>query len=345
MKKYLFLIFALIFISCNNDKAIFIWGNSVKTNGYTIITDTIVITDHEAIRPLLHYNDKYYYSSFAKDSLGYYRFSHVGIIDPDGNIRKIKCSIDGAEFGRDDIFIHNDSVIIKSYYDPEAFFLDEKNEKSVSVKTVDDVVFEDDEYYVTSLDYGEWGSATWFKDKKTGVEYEAAGFLTPEILKFKGSYYLISPNEVNVIDDPKKLENIGKGNYKRFLGKNGIRVFYERSVRGYDKGIRNLYRGDITYERTDDFCFGPTFIHNGSIRFIVNDNNKEYIAKIENGKIIPVATIADSIYSTRYDNNYRNLYLNKTIAFAMKNKKLFGQLEVKDGKIYMHYFKVKPENN
>jgi len=342
MKLFSTLILVLFFISCqhNDGEAIITSGSTLQVNGITVITDTIITNEKGLLEPILIYNNSYYCLLHSKDSLGQYNAKYFCIISNNGGTKNIEGLSGYNEFGYNDIHIRHDSVMVKSYFDENSsFYIDEQNKKAIPIKTVDDVVFEDNDYYVTALDFGEWGSATWFRDKKTGIEYIAAGFITPEIRKFKGAYYLISPGEINVVDNPKLLENAGKGAYRSFLGEGGAGKFYEREYKGYTKGLRNIFSRKITYERESNFCIGLAFTHNDGLRFIVSDSAATYIAKAEGKKLIPVANIGKGIKAIRRDNVYRNLYLNKTIPFSTGKEGVYGLLEVKGNNILLHYFK------
>ena len=346
MKPYC-LFFVLFLTSCqtNDGKAIHTNGITLNINGFTIITDTITITQKEIVAPELKYDGNYYCFSYSKDSLSGAESFGFYIIDPDYNIKKIKAVPVYDNIGYNDMHVSHDSVIIKPAFDDnQSFYLDEEERSWKMIKAPDDAVFEDNDYYVTSLDRGEWGSATWFKDKKTGIEYETSGILPPEINKFKGAYYLISPGEINIVDDPKLLENVGKGVYISYCSIDKTRAFYERKYISKAKGSRNIFKRKITYEIEDSFYIGPSFIHNDTIYFVVSDSYKIYIAKTENNKLLPVATIGNNLYTKKHPNQYRNLYLNKTIKFYNEDVDLYGLLEISNGDILLHYFKQTYKN-
>lgn len=341
MKLY-YLLFVLLIISCrNNDgKAVHTAGTTLNINGFTIITDTVTITQKEIIFPELKYKDNYYCQSYSKDSLGEYNLSAFYIIDNNYNIKKMIGVPEYDYFGNSNMYVSHDSIIVKSEHNTDfSSYLDEKNMKWKTIKTTDDVVFDDDDYYVTSLDFGEWGAATWFKDKKTGIEYEIAGILPPEIRKFKGAYYLISPGEINVVDDPKLLQNVGKGLYKSFLGIDKTGNFYSRKRSSKNKDVRHIFSRKITYEMEKSFHLSSSFIHNNSICYVVSDSIKTYIAKVNQQRLIPLAIIANNLQTVKQNNQYRNLYLNKTIKFYYTTDERSGLMEIKDDKILMHYFK------
>jgi len=340
--KYYCLLLVLFIASCRNTdgKVIHNAGTTININGFTIITDTISTSKKEIIFPELKYRDNYYCQSYSKDSLGEYNLSGFYIIDNSYNLKKVVGIPEYDNLGNSNMYVRRDSIIVKSAYNTDSSsYLNEKNMKWETIKTTDDVVFEDDDYYVTSLDYGEWGAATWFKDKKTGIEYEIAGILPPDINKFNGAYYLISPSEINIVDDPKLLQNVGKGVYKSFLGVDKIGAFNNRKRSNKSKAIRNLFSRKITYEVEKSFHIGFSFIHNNSIFFVVSDSAKTYIAKVDERKLVPLAIIGKNLQTVKNSNHYRNSYLNKTIKFYNTTNELSGLMEIKDDKILMHYFK------
>lgn len=344
--KACYLLFVLILSACQQDPdgdITFIDGNTLKTNGFTIITDTIQLNEEKlSIVPQLKHNGKYYCTSYSKDSLGEYNLVSFYILDTIGNLKKIKGISDYVGLSYNDIYISNDSILVKTSFDKNlTFYLDENNEECKLIKTTDDVIFEDSDYYVTALDFGEWGSATWFKDKRTGIEYEASGIITPEVKKFKGLYYLVSPGEINIIKDPKLLHNAGKGAYLTFLEKNNVEKFSTRTHGSKHTGMKTIFSRPITYEREDDFFINMPFIHNNTICYIISDSTKTYVAKVKDKKLTPLLNIGNDFHVGRFTNNYRNLYLNNTILFNTGERKLYGLLEIKADSIFIHYFKNK----
>src|SRR5690606_3033429 len=62
-----------------------------------------------------------------------------------------------------DLYVKNDTVFTTEYNNQETYFLDETNKKWCKTKKGIDLYYEDDDYSVYSLDFGEWGGVTWFK--------------------------------------------------------------------------------------------------------------------------------------------------------------------------------------
>ena len=102
-----------------------------------------------------------------------------------------------------DLFIYKDRVTIKDYYDAITYYLDTIQNKWIETEEADDLIYEDEEFYVTYMDFGEWGSTTWFRDKKTNKEYDIVGF--PNVLRLNGKFYLIGDGVIYILDDVFKL--------------------------------------------------------------------------------------------------------------------------------------------
>src|SRR5690606_35791541 len=84
-------------------------------------------------------------------------------------------------------------------------YLDLKKDKWIKTKKGIDLHYEDFDYSVYSLDFGEWGGITWFEDKQTLQQYEI-GVTTPIINKLNDVYYLTDEKSILIIEDPKKLD-------------------------------------------------------------------------------------------------------------------------------------------
>ena len=75
------------------------------------------------------------------------------------------------------MYIKNDTIFTTEYYNHNTFYLD-KNNNWIETKKGIDLYYDDKDYSVYSLDFGEWGGVTWFKDKQTGTQFEI-GATTP----------------------------------------------------------------------------------------------------------------------------------------------------------------------
>ncbi|MBP1644640.1 MAG: hypothetical protein H6Q16_215 [Bacteroidetes bacterium] len=103
-----------------------------------------------------------------------------------------------------DLFIYKDRITIKDYYTSKTYFLDTIQYKWIETEEADDLIYEDKEFYVTYMDFGEWGSTTWFRDKKTNKEYDIVGF--PNVFRLNGDFYLIGYSGVNLLKNFEELK-------------------------------------------------------------------------------------------------------------------------------------------
>jgi hypothetical protein len=169
MKSYaLLLLLILTLASCrknNAGTATFTYGDTVNTNGFRIISDTVTFDSKGLLLPYLKYKNRYYCKHYNNVNPEIDDIAGIYIIDKNGDIDSTN-NTSYSNFDREDFHASHDSVLCSSYYNDTDFYLNEENKEWVSIKKADDVIFEDNDYYVTTLNYGEWGSATWFKDKK-----------------------------------------------------------------------------------------------------------------------------------------------------------------------------------
>ena len=102
-----------------------------------------------------------------------------------------------------DFFARKDTLFYRSYYDGNGYYYDNRKNRWEEAKPVANICYEDDDYIVSYLPYGEWGTYTSFYDKKTGLKHL---FRTPmnKIIKYDDAYYIISAIAVYKILDPRK---------------------------------------------------------------------------------------------------------------------------------------------
>lgn len=104
-----------------------------------------------------------------------------------------------------DFYVQNGQIILKPYMDQHSYIFNIKNYKWKKNNETDDLIFADSDFYVYSLDFGEWGGKTWFKDKKTGIQYVTES-TTPLVNKIGNSYFSSNSFQVLKIKNPKELK-------------------------------------------------------------------------------------------------------------------------------------------
>jgi len=135
--------------------------------------------------PWLKHNNKFY-CYFLTDNDKYSSGSthHFYILDEKGNTESKISVPQKLQTFYYDLYVKNDTIFTKEYNNKNTFYL-EKNEWIETKKGVD-LFYEDNNYNVYSLDFGEWGGVTWFEDKKTNKQYEFSAS-SPIIDKFENA--------------------------------------------------------------------------------------------------------------------------------------------------------------
>ena len=355
MKRQILLIFLVVcFVS--------------KTQGqnFEVTVDTINISILDLMRRgtdihLTHaikFDQKYYvyfYEYFAV-GMGSSK-NHFFEISENGNIKTLN---DVRNSFYDDFFVKDNRIYLKAYWGGYSYYFNVKKEKWVKIKKLDDVIFEDEKFYVTYLDFGEWGSATWFRDKKTGIEYEVEGFT--KINKVNDIYYLTSSTQVLAIKDPLKLMKCDKKKYYNKMKGNKLSIVkkeIKENGESYIVGValgnsESLIGTEIVYQDTtySRWSFEPpniaiarSFVFNNQLFHLCTDSNYTFIAKIEDGKMIPVQIIGDKVRLSLSDNNHRGKSSNDDglfRKFRTEDRNLFGFIEIYGNKIKMRYLKIVP---
>ena len=264
------------------------------------------------------------------------------ISDKGDSIREVELPNKFIKTFYTDLFIYKDRVTIKDYYDGRTYYLDTIQNKWIETEEADDLIYEDEELYVTYMDFGEWGSTTWFKDKKTNKEYDIDGFKS--ILKLNEGFYLIWPNGVNLLKDITDLKPCNKDYYY-----NIIKDKHSSKKKGY-LGSENLpelitYFHDTNYEPFsfyNNFSILTSFIADNKLYHICSDSIKNYIGYASNMNMVIIDTLPFNINMFNYNNSYRCRIQkdnSQIIKFEHKeDENQFGFIEIKDNNIKVRYF-------
>ena len=343
--KRTFAILILIFIlfACNSEE------HKHKTNtinlesGFSLIQDTISINVNGRMTHALEYNDKYYvlfkqqlmkYGGYGKRWL--YIFSNnqlERVIDCPENLRTVYL----------DFYVQNDSIILKPYMDKQNYHFDDTNFKWNKIDKTDDLIFEDSDFYVYSLDFGEWGGKTWFKDKKTDIQYILES-TTPLINKIDDNYYLTNSFQILKINDPKELTKCKSDETYENIEESGKSYSWYSQSKGYEV----IYKDeDVDYFT---FTYHPSiinsFVFNNKLLHIYETDTASYISRIENNKIKPFEKILDDVkfFNLHYSYRSKNLYgKNELLKFNTNNDKFSGLATIKGNQIIVNYLVNKTE--
>ncbi|WP_300675601.1 hypothetical protein [Soonwooa sp.] len=325
-------LFTIIFLISN---FIYSQTNETKPN-FKINSDTInfssfsepsfILKDRKRFFMICSQN-KYPYSSLEG------KFLKVFELD---KLKYEKQIPDSLNTGYIDFFVKNDSILYKKYLDHKTYFLNDNFEWN-RIKSTDDLIYQDKNFYITSLDFGEFGAKTWFKDKKK-KEYQLNIF-TAIINKINSQYFLTTSKNIYVIDNPKKLKIVeSTERYENYKNTNKNSNSYPDTYT--PKPIFSIDK--------KGFYIVTSFVVNNNLYHICREPNSTYIGKIVGNKMEVIQKLSsDIIPFTKYF-NYRNRIIdNKQIVqFNTNDTNFSGIMEIEGNSIHLYYFKnnFKAEN-
>ena len=326
---------------------VFLGQLGLNAQTFDVSIDTLFVDIKDIARPasridLTHavkFNDKYY--CFFKEQ-GLYGFKietrYFLIISDKGvilNNVEVPKEIESTVYF--DFFIRNGSLFAKTYMDHESFMFDFNKLNWTKIKEVDDRVYEDSNFAIAYLDFGEWGQTTWFIDKQTNKEY-VLGVNGTTVNRLNGNYYLTGGTVVRIIENPRKLKQSDKEYCYRKVEKE--RKFYE--------GITSLLGSYAIYE---DTTYSPwsfeepkeyivtSFVANNNLFQLYTDSNQTYIGKIENQRLIPIKDLGKKYHTYNWHYSYRGKNLDNSgrfIKFSEDNN-TYGFLEINSNEIHICY--------
>lgn len=335
MKAIQILLFYIIISTCN-------YANGQETKEemnfeteFILVQDTISINVNGIMTHTLKFRDKYYLL-FEQSSLGHYG-GHgkrwLCVLKNSKVERVIDCPKE-VEISYLDFYVKNDTIILKPYYDKQSYSLNIENYSWDKIHKTDDLIFEDEDFYVYSLDFGEWGGKTWFVNKKTGNQY-ALECTTPLVNKVNNIYYLTNLYQVLKINNPLELTKCD--NDVKYENIEKTRKYY--SWKSQSKGYEVIYEvKNIDYSSEPSIV--SSFVFNNELLHIYETDTTSYLARIINNKIEPFKKVLDDAkffnwyYSYRCKNANNN---NELLKFKTKNEQVYGLTTIKGNKIYITY--------
>lgn len=350
MKRYALYLILLCLFSCRKQHDVVLKsGNDISVNGFEIKTDTLQVNLKDTLVPVCKYNGNYLVSTYRLDSTKYIyppvenKVTGLHIFDNEKILKTIPDYPTYEEFDKGTLDIIHDSIIVRPYYEDDgSYYLDWDKGKWAKVRPSDHLVFEDEEYYVTSLNFGEWGGATWFRDKKTGVEY-AISMADPDVYKINGMYYLVTASGIYLLNDPKTLLNTGKGTYAKFKDQlKSVGVFYEWATENlYSQKLHldTVYQCEscnIDYPEKENYQIKALFAYKNSIYVIAQDEKHSYIARPEKNRLVPVADLGD-IFIYKHYQTFKGNNTTQNYTFYKEKNHLRGFMEIDGNKIQLHY--------
>jgi len=306
-----------------------------QSQSFEVTVDTVNININGNIGPSVIFKNKYFCFFNTANPYSSQSFKHFYIISSDGTQENKIDVPDEMNATYYDLHIRHDSIITKTYMNQGTFWLDPINLKWIKIKNVDDLIYDDENLYVTFLDFGEWGCTTWFRDKKTGIEYESA-FYSPTINKINDLYYVSTGRGVYEISDLSKMKKCSPDYYYPVVEKKDEVDGSESTM-----GAKALFL-DAKNDKESNLFIATSFVSNNRLFHFCVQNDDLFISSIENDKMVPIQKIGSDLVIYDFYYSYRCQMLKdnrQVLKFKGKNNTgLFGFIEIIGDKIKIHYF-------
>ncbi len=319
---------------------------STQDGEFIINIDTLHIDLKPYVNPdkvsLTHavkFRETYYcYFTDKKESYSKYFFviSNKGVVE-----KEIKLPRDLTDCYYLDLFVLHDTIFSKPYMNDKSYYLNLQNLTWIETPEPDDVIYEDERFYVTCLDFGEWGSTTWFKDKSSAKEYELSSS-AENIIRIDSSYYVSAGIRVLKIENPLNLKQCDENYYYQIIKKKD----YSEGT-NFLLGTEAIYN-DSTFSQWDfkepKLYIITSFKVDNKLFLLCNDSLKTFIAKLEKKKIIPIQSFRKKYSTFDWSYSYRCKIQNNSfqlLKFDAKNNNTYGFIEIEKNKISIRYLKLK----
>lgn len=236
-----------------------------------------------------------------------------------------------------DLFVMHDTIFSKPYMSDKFYYLNLQSTKWIETTEPDDLIYEDEKFYVTSYDFGEWGNTTWFKDKYTGKEYEI-GSGSSIINRIDTNYFITMANKILMVKNPLNLKECEMNYYYQKVKKTK-----------YANGSTSFSGSEIIY---NDTLFNPwksnmpnpliysSFRVNGNLYHFCNDSLSSFISILKESKLIPIVRLNRKFSIINWNYSYRCRLQNnqfQMLKFDTKWSNIFGFIEISNNKLTIRY--------
>jgi len=332
-----------LILACSNAKNKKISSVIQFDSGYSLHQDTISVNIKGEMTHALKYHGKYYVL-FKQQVLKYGGYGNRWLyIFSNGQVERIVDCPKEMKTVYLDFYSKNDSLILKPYMDKQSYYFDLENYNWIKIDKTDDLIFEDEEFLVYSLDFGEWGGKTWFKEKSTGLEYVLEA-TTPLVNRIDSTYYLTNLSQVLKIKNPRLLNKCSEDiTYENIESTGKSYSWYGKPI-----GFGYVYQ-DTTFSYFD--CnYQPhivsSFVLNKKLLHIYETDTATYIARHKGYEIEPIQKIMDNVSFYNCYFSYRSSNLNgnnELLKFLTNDEHIFGLLEMIDNEVHITYLKNNAE--
>ena len=316
---------------------------------FNVTTDSFDISLKELIKPAIKvelshaikFQNKYYcfFEERKKDnSRRDLKFCFI-ISDFGKTIQKINVPDEIQNTVYYDLFSMNDTIFVKTYMDSKTYYFNSNSSEWIITKDAEDILFEDERFSFTYLDFGEWGSTTWCRDKLTGEEYELASS-GAIINKIDSVYYITSGWRILKVENPLKMKKCAKDYFYENVRKND-----------HSEGTTSLLGAEVLFldttysfweQKKAKLFIATSFIADKKLYHLCINSSRTFIAKLENHKMIPVQIIGKrlSIFDWYYSERNKIQSDNDQL-LKFYTKIHFGLIELNGKEISVHYLNLR----
>lgn len=229
-----------------------------------------------------------------------------------------------------DLKIQNDSLILIDYQHETPYFFNEKFNKWDPLKNFVPTIYEDENYKLTSVCYGEFGGLIYFHEKNSDKIFQADATCFKSINKLKETYFVtnylahgLGQSNVVSVTNPKGLISSGLPLQKQS-------DFNPKSIRSY-KGVEILLD---TFELEIKY----SFVYNDTLYLTFAKGKSISFGTIKSGKIQEVTfplDFANTYYQQQIEGN------NSVCNFYSTKLELPGLVFWSNDRIMLRYIKKK----
>ncbi|MFA7301953.1 MAG: hypothetical protein WC069_06605 [Candidatus Shapirobacteria bacterium] len=317
---------------------------------FDVSIDTMFVDIKEIASPasrivLTHavkYNDKYY-CFFEERGLYFHKIEtkYFLVISSKGEILnniEVPKEIENSVYF--DFFIRNENLYAKTYTDSKCFKFNLNKLKWTKIKELDDRVYEDSNFVITYLDFGEWGQTTKFLDKQTKKKYGLDVYGTI-VNYYNNKYYLTNGCRIIEVADPRKLKQVKINRFGRLFRKRMAideRPEYPISSEVFFNDTLCSSHPRFTLEKPKRFII-TSFVSDNQFYQLYSDSNSTYIGKIENHNLIPIQNLVKKYQTFDWHYSYRGNNLKNESRFIKfrEDNNTFGFLEINSFNLNINY--------
>lgn len=305
-----------------------------EPEGLNVTHDTITVNLPGRLGPIIKHGRKYYCFVESSNPYSTQSFKDFYILSSSGEVeQKIEVPEEMNTFYYD-LHVRNDSVVTKVYMNRGTFYFDPYELHWIRIKDVDDVVFENEKFYANYLDFGEWGATLWFKDKRTGLEYDLASS-TPTVNIINDTFYVSTHAAVRRIADPTKLRHcVPAHTYAQVVAS-------DHPVRSdFRQGADVLYMDSTSYMEEPAVRIATSFTSHDTLYLLCVEGNRTFVGSIRNGQIVEHESVSEDMEVYRGYFQYRHPGPSdgsRSFNFGSKGKIDEGMVEVDAGSIRVHH--------